>query len=153
QIYVNTWHGTPLKTLGKRVNEGLFEHSNVARNFLNSSHLLVPNSHTAAALVQDYDISALFRGQAVTIGSPRLDKIVTATDSDRKKCLRDLNIEVPPGKRLLLFAPTWRGGEEANSEQHDQVVGALRALSAIPDTIVLFKAHHKMQQVVSSERL
>src|SRR5699024_7302371 len=99
QIYVNTWHGTPLKTLGKRVNEGLFEHSNVARNFLNSSHLLVPNSHTAAALVQDYDISALFRGQAVTIGSPRLDKIVTATDSDRKKCLRDLNIEVPPGKR------------------------------------------------------
>src|SRR5699024_5704897 len=45
------------------------------------------------------------------------------------------------------------GGEEANSEQHDQVVGALRALSAIPDTIVLFKAHHKMQQVVSSERL
>ena len=34
QIYLNTWHGTPLKALGKAMTEEMHTIGNVQRNFL-----------------------------------------------------------------------------------------------------------------------
>src|SRR5699024_10068438 len=36
QIYVNTWHGTPLKAMGLDINQNLLESQNTIRNFLSS---------------------------------------------------------------------------------------------------------------------
>lgn len=43
QVYLNTWHGTPWKTLGKKMKNGIQDMSNIQRNFLQSSTLLFPN--------------------------------------------------------------------------------------------------------------
>ena len=40
QVYLNTWHGTPWKTLGKKMKNGIQDMSNIQRNFLQSSMLL-----------------------------------------------------------------------------------------------------------------
>ena len=52
QQYLNTWHGTPLKTLGKDVKTAFFEHRNIARNLLQTTHIIVPNVHTRNALLR-----------------------------------------------------------------------------------------------------
>ncbi|MCB6423253.1 CDP-glycerol glycerophosphotransferase family protein, partial [[Clostridium] scindens] len=36
QVYLNTWHGTPWKTLGKKMKNGIQDMSNIQRNFLQS---------------------------------------------------------------------------------------------------------------------
>src|SRR5699024_5239013 len=46
QKYLNTWHGTPWKTLGYDVKTARMDFTNAARNFLQASHLLVPNQYT-----------------------------------------------------------------------------------------------------------
>ena len=39
QVYVNTWHGTPLKAMGYHVPDGALDTRNVVRNFLSADYL------------------------------------------------------------------------------------------------------------------
>lgn len=63
QRYLNTWHGTPIKFLGKDIKDEFLAHKNVARNFLHTTHLLSPNTHTTNILLDRYDISNIFSGE------------------------------------------------------------------------------------------
>ncbi len=46
QIYCNTWHGTPLKSLGDANNFGQVAYGNVSRNFLQASWLIQPKDNS-----------------------------------------------------------------------------------------------------------
>ncbi|WP_407239433.1 CDP-glycerol glycerophosphotransferase family protein [Escherichia coli] len=46
QRYLNTWHGTPIKFLGKDIKDEFLAHKNVARNFLPSQHIYLVLIHT-----------------------------------------------------------------------------------------------------------
>ena len=43
QKYLNTWHGTPLKTLGIDIKDSPYQRANTARNFLHATHMITPN--------------------------------------------------------------------------------------------------------------
>ena len=47
QVYLNTWHGTPLKAMGYDIRGGAVDTRNVARNLLSADYLLAPNDDTA----------------------------------------------------------------------------------------------------------
>src|SRR5699024_11240700 len=43
-IYINTWHGTPLKKLGNDIEQSYFsEYKNVQKNLINSAKLALQN--------------------------------------------------------------------------------------------------------------
>ena len=44
QVYMQTWHGTPLKTLGKQMRMGIESMYNVQHNFLQADYLTQPNA-------------------------------------------------------------------------------------------------------------
>src|SRR5699024_1854512 len=46
QKYLNTWHGTTYKKLGYDVKEEKLNFINTARNFLQSTHLILPNNYS-----------------------------------------------------------------------------------------------------------
>lgn len=46
QIYVNTWHGTPLKYMGDAYVQDMVNAQNVRRNFLMADYILSPNAFT-----------------------------------------------------------------------------------------------------------
>lgn len=142
QRYINTWHGTPMKTLGKRIGTGVLEHANVARNFLNVTDFLLPNDFVAGKLWEDYDLSGLTSSTMKTIGSPRLDKLVRGDDQLRARVRRLLGINSDDGRRVVLYAPTWRGSASDKGMNAEIVKDALETLSSIEDTLVLFRAHH-----------
>lgn len=102
QKYLNTWHGTPLKTLGRRIAGSPFEHvANGQRNFLHTTHLLAPNSHTEQVLIKDYMIEHIWNGEIVRNGYPRNDIFFLKRHSTK---------EIPlPTKYNIAFMPTWRG--------------------------------------------
>ena len=104
QIYVNTWHGTPLKTLGRKLESGRNDIGNVQKNFVLSDYLLVPNERTRRALVEDYMVENLMKGKLVYGGYPRNTVFF---DTERQNAIRqELN---PDGKRLYAYMPTFRG--------------------------------------------
>src|SRR5699024_7924193 len=73
QKYLNTWHGTPWKTLGYNVHKAKMDYANAARNFLQASHLLVPNKYTFEHQVIPYQISTIYPGELAITGYPRID--------------------------------------------------------------------------------
>lgn len=107
QYYLNTWHGTPIKTLGRDIKSGMMDHKNAARNFLHTTHMIFPNHFTANCLMEKYDVADLFTGKAAITGYPRNDVLAT-TEEDRSAQLRR-RLGIPFGKKVVLYAPTWRG--------------------------------------------
>ena len=54
QVYFNTWHGTPLKTLGKKIKKDYAAIGNAQRNMFMSDYLLYPNEFTMQHMLEDY---------------------------------------------------------------------------------------------------
>ncbi|SMY04410.1 CDP-glycerol glycerophosphotransferase [Brevibacterium aurantiacum] len=150
QRYVNTWHGTPMKTLGKNIGTGVLEHANVARNFLNVTDFILPNDFTAEKILKDYDLAGLTQANFSPVGSPRLDDVVLGGRTKRSAILSKLGIDVATTKSVVLYAPTWRGSATDKSMNVDIAEDALDALSDIEDCIVLFRAHHLAQSSLVS---
>lgn len=104
QIYVNTWHGTPLKTLGLDIkNAQLSDHKNIQRNFLHTDFLLMPNQFTADKLIKSHDLDGILNSKVYVTGNSRVDLTLT-TKKDEIIELLDL----PRDKKMVLYAPTWK---------------------------------------------
>ena len=142
QIVVNTWHGTPMKTLGRSIGTGVLEHANVARGLVNTSILFMPNEHTANALVDDYDVKGVASSKVVVGGSPRLDIIGHTTEELREETLNALGLNPTTTDRIVFYAPTWRGSDSERSMDVSAAIAACREMSRIPGITVLFRAHH-----------
>jgi CDP-glycerol glycerophosphotransferase len=104
QIYVNIWHGTPLKSMGKDINGAIGDHKNIQRNFLHTSYLINSNKFTSEVLLKSHDIHTLYNGHVANIGYPCVDLLF---NTDKKK-LKDL-LGVNEDETIVLYAPTWRG--------------------------------------------
>ncbi|MBR7087803.1 MAG: CDP-glycerol glycerophosphotransferase family protein, partial [Mogibacterium sp.] len=131
QVYLQTWHGTPWKTLGKQMKGGVETMHNAQHNFLQASHLLFPNDFTREAIMRDYNLDELFTGKVITHGYPRnsvfCDKAKAAEIKHR--CGDD---EIS----TIAYMPTWRGSDNKNieteafaEEMHDLLAGIDAALA------------------------
>lgn len=107
QTYLNLWHGTPIKAMGKDIKNGNFDYRNAARNFLHVTHFALPNRHTEEQLLSKYGISDLFEGFVELTGSPRMD--ITFSVSPRERASIRERLGIKQGQKAVLFAPTWRG--------------------------------------------
>ena len=83
QVYLNTWHGTPIKSLGKDIKDDFMAHKNVTRNFLQASHLIQPNPYTTDILLDRYDIKNIFSGLVAETGYPRQDLMLNITENEK----------------------------------------------------------------------
>ena len=104
QVYLNTWHGTPLKTLGKKVNNDLHNIGNVQKNFFMADYLLYPNVYTMEHMVEDYMLPDVCESRILLAGYPRNTAFF---DTDRAAQIRT-ELELAD-KKVYAFMPTWRG--------------------------------------------
>ncbi len=151
QVYLNTWHGTPLKTLGKEMAGEITQNYNVQRNFFQTDYLLSQNSFTTDKLVYSYDIDGIYRGKVLESGYPRIDQIFGGFDMIvRDKALSVLNIDA--SKKTILYAPTWRG---ENNSVNDTVSDFIDKIKGIANQIdatkyqILIKVHPQMAQYMT----
>lgn len=125
QIYLNTWHGTPLKTLGRKIREESAMIGNAQRNFFMADYLLCPNELTKNALVEDYMLSNLGTTRLLLTGYPRNEAFF---DSDgRERIRKECGFS---GKEIYAYLPTWRG-VVANVEEEKQKEMLLRYLEVL----------------------
>ena len=104
QVYLNTWHGTPLKALGRKIQNESYEISNVQKNFVSADFILFPNDHTCNAIIEDYMLANISSGSYIMGGYPRNEIFF---DKERRLAVKKkLNLT---GKRVYAFMPTFRG--------------------------------------------
>lgn len=139
QKYLNTWHGTPLKTLGRDIQNGFMDHRNAARNFLHTTHMIAPNEFTAECLIDKYDVTGIFAGKIAVTGYPRIDATVGASEQQKLNLRRHLGIDV--GQKVVLYAPTWRGSLGSLEEPSSvDVLGVMQQLGTL-DCVPLYRGH------------
>ena len=108
QIYLNTWHGTPLKTLGRTIRNDAYAIGNAQRNFLLADYLLFPNEYTLHHICKDYMVENLATGKALFAGYPRNEIFFDVTSRDTLRTALGLD-----GKRVYAYMPTFRGTARA----------------------------------------
>lgn len=103
QVYLNTWHGTPLKTMGKSVhNDTLF--GNVQKNMIVSDYLLYANEFSKEVFIRDYMLENISSSSYIMGGYPRNG--VFFDDKARQRVRSEMGLE---DKRVYAYMPTWRG--------------------------------------------
>lgn len=144
QRYLNTWHGTPIKTLGRMIRTGILEHANVARNLLQCTDLLLPNQYTADRLNSDYDISGLRTFETQIVGSPRLDALLAGSNQDSDAVYVSIGLDLNPDEknRIVFYAPTWRGSASSKGQDVDLARETLQILAKDECSTVLYRPHH-----------
>jgi CDP-glycerol glycerophosphotransferase (TagB/SpsB family)/glycosyltransferase involved in cell wall biosynthesis len=154
QVYVNTWHGTPMKRMGYDEAEGAQVSSNVLRNFMMADYLLSASPYMSETMYERaYRLENVAPGLLIEEGHPRTDvQFLTQSRASAIERLQELGADVTERDVVVLYAPTWRG--ESFHEARDDAAGladvVLALQSRLPATHrVLLKVH---QQVVGFAR-
>lgn len=151
QIYVQCWHGTPLKKLGydlkgthNAMNSETEIHSKYKIDAKKFKYLLSPSKFASEKFTSAWNLKEINKEDAIIEqGYPRNDFLYTFKDEDIAKIKQDLNL--PEGKKVILYAPTWR------DDQHQSGVGYtyktevdfdLLQEKLQDDYIILFRAHY-----------
>ena len=83
---------------------------NTARNLLSADYIVSSGPYmTKTAYKDSYKMQNLYEGTVLEEGFPRNDKLF---DSDRAEViqeLKDCGVDVKEDKKIILYAPTWRG--------------------------------------------
>ena len=106
QVILNTWHGTPLKCLGKSNKTDYYNIGNVQKNFLISDYLLYPNEYTRDHMIEDYMLENICDAKIILGGYPR--NTIFLDDKANSSIREELNLKE---KEVLVYMPTWREGK------------------------------------------
>jgi len=120
QIYLNTWHGTPLKTLGKATANDFFDIANVQKSFVMADFLLYPNEFMRDIMLRDYMLPELANNKIMLCGYPRNEIFL---QSGQRNIKNELGLE---GKELVAYMPTWRGNvRDVSSDMQIEITANL----------------------------
>ncbi|MCY8511012.1 CDP-glycerol glycerophosphotransferase family protein [Bacillus mojavensis] len=112
-LYVQTWHGTPLKKLANDMDEVHMPGTTTEKykqNFLREAskwdYLISPNAYSTNIFRSAFQ----FKKEIIEAGYPRNDILYSSNkESLIKKVKQELGIN--EDKKVILYAPTWRDNE------------------------------------------
>ncbi|WP_084499482.1 glycosyltransferase [Brevibacterium album] len=147
QVYLNTWHGTPLKHMGYDEPDGAWASRNVLRNFLSADYLLSSGPYMTERMYRDaYRLEGVFSGLIVEDGSPRTDLQFAEAGS---------STETGRGVPVLLYAPTWRGksfrAPQVEVAALAETLSRLRSMPELEGWEIRLKVHQSVYAAVADD--
>lgn len=143
QMYINIWHGTPLKKLGLAKNaKGKHKNGIQQSNFIDADYLLYPNDYTKKHMLESYKVADLMPGKVLKLGYPRTGGMLEAAQSDQTELRKML---APNGEHIYAYMPTWKDYLKV-----DQVVAESKELldyldaNLREDQILYVNLHHRV---------
>lgn len=153
QVHLSTWHGIPLKTLGKKQYGSMGQYSNVSRNYIHTDYLVMPDRFTANVLLECCDLTTAFNGYVVDAGYPRTDFTVNTDYNEMREFLKE-QLDIDITKKIVLYAPTWRGEVGSSQDTTSIILKNLTDLSdGLPEGyILLLKIHDRTYTYVKNNK-
>ncbi len=112
QIYLNVWHGTPLKCMGRDNVEERYSMGNVMRNLLMSDYLLFSNVFMEEKMRGAYMLDNLYKGQYIHECYPRNEIFFHPEKGEALK--KEFGFE---NLQVSVYMPTFRGKADAVDSQ------------------------------------
>lgn len=156
QVYVECWHGTPLKRLGYDLTAGgnvMNTTSEIHQKYdLDSAkfkYIISPSPYCSEKFTSAWNLAAQGKeGAVLEQGYPRNDFLLNHTPADVERVKAGLHItpEEIGNRKIILYAPTWRDNQhESGTGGYSYTLGVdfqhLReALGG--EYIILFRAHY-----------
>lgn len=144
QHYCNTWHGVPMKAMGRDMIAPLASKANSQRNFLQADVIPELSDYYHWSTIRPLYVQELLSDAVFPCGAPRVDDVITPKVPAQR--LRD-RYGIANGKTVVLFAPTWRGNStkitQVFSDQAQICNEMAEALGE--DYFVLFSAHQMLK--------
>ena len=140
QIFINTWHGTPLKLMGKDNPSEIVSIGHIQHSLLSSDYLLYPNHYMCEKMTNAYMIGKCYPGKVLFEGYPR--NSVFFDDKRRFDLKNKLNYS---DKEIFVYMPTFRGmiNERDDIKQKNDIEEYLSKLdSNLNDNQILFVKLH-----------
>ncbi|MCL2839588.1 MAG: CDP-glycerol glycerophosphotransferase family protein [Defluviitaleaceae bacterium] len=156
QIVVHTWHSITAKKLGFDTADGGLsaDTGSPLRTFLQSSYIISPNDFMTDVYKNAYKLEGIYNGEIIQEGYPRTDLILNADCSDVLERMKTRGISVNRGKKIILYAPTWRGVTVGNTindaEDYLKISDVLQKYDK--DYQVLIKPHQHVYKRLSAEQ-
>lgn len=155
QVYVNTWHGIPLKHLGFDEPTGSLNAFNMTRNFLHADYLISANPFLTDIYLDAYKLRGLAETKIIEEGYPRLDTLVNTKKEAIYEELERSGVKVDPNKKIILYAPTWKGASYAAPDTSvNGFVELKEKLCSMIDTSkyqVLVKVHQVVYSLIREQ--
>jgi CDP-glycerol glycerophosphotransferase len=150
QIYINTWHGTPIKKMGMDIEGSYSEADNITRNFLHSDYIIHSNEYTFDIMSSAYGIKDISQTKHLVWGYPSND-LFTMDINDKSHFEPKMKKAFEEGKKVVLYAPTWR--DPLTNFMKNEIIDTIKILNDRTDdnTIVFVKLHNKMVEEMSGD--
>ena len=115
QVYLQTWHGTPLKKLANDINIGADKtfyrtqvtKAQMAESYKNDSakydYFVSPNEFSTGKFESAFQVDAR---KMIETGYPRNDFVTNVTPEEIEAL--KVKYKIPTDKKVILYAPTWR---------------------------------------------
>lgn len=144
QIFLDTWHGTPLKTMG--IHNQAEEHrcANIQQVFNACDYLLYPNDYMKERMITSYMVDKLYNGTILLEGYPK--NSVFLDESKGQELKEKLGFE---GYELFAYMPTFKGllVNRKDEKQKDEIDQYLHEIdSRLNDDQILFVKLHVFNQ-------
>lgn len=153
QVYIQCWHGTPLKRLGYDITAGgnaMNSVSEIKEKYRTDAerfdYMVSPCSFVTEKFISAWDLKKQGMEDAVLeIGYPRNDRLVLAGEAGEDISSVREALGLPEDKKVILYAPTWR------DDQHDADIGYIYDNPVDFDYlrerlgdeyVILFRAHY-----------
>ena len=151
QVYVQCWHGTPLKRLGYdlETSENAIDsiadiRKKYAMDAAKFNYILSPSGFASEKFISAWNLKETnMEDKVMEIGYPRDDFLINHTPEDIRMIKEKL--EIPEDKKVILYAPTWR------DNQHEAGTGFTYDLNVDFDAlreklgdeyVILFRVHY-----------
>lgn len=139
-VYLNTWHGTPIKTIGNAVS---------GRSDYDFSHVNLISSdgpYFSQRMIKDFNANP---DAILSCGRP-CDDALFNKDYDSKQREAREKIGVAEGKFVILYAPTWRDSTDGGSSYaFAPPINFLTWKKRLgEDVVILFRAHSITNKVL-----
>lgn len=118
QVYIQCWHGTPLKKIGCDIevegNNPLSSNKLVKKQYTQDakqySYMLSPSKYCTEKFISAFNLEKLNKKDVIIEeGYPRNDALFTYDDGTVKKIKEKIGID--EGKKVILYAPTFRDNQ------------------------------------------
>ncbi|MEW1610395.1 MULTISPECIES: CDP-glycerol glycerophosphotransferase family protein [unclassified Streptomyces] len=143
QCVVQTWHGTPLKRIGRDLagtpHADAAYMASMEHRSAQWSLLLSPNSFSTPVLRRAFGYS----GEVLECGYPRNDLLYAPDRAKVATAVRE-RLAIPEGRRVVLYAPTWREDRPRQGGRYepDLHLDVDRARDALGEDHVLLVRRH-----------
>ncbi|MCR5737219.1 MAG: CDP-glycerol glycerophosphotransferase family protein [Eubacterium sp.] len=151
QVFVQTWHGTPLKKIGcdvEREGNAVTKVSEISKIYHREakkiSYMISPSAYCTGKLISAFDLRECRKEEVVLeVGYPRNDSLFHKTKEEIDALKKQLRL--PMDKKVLLYAPTFRDHKhsELGGFAVEQGLDFKKLREQLgEDYIVLFRAHY-----------